>query len=127
MSITSESFMLSWTLIPGFKPGGLQKGYDITCNPGNHHIRVCNMCTRLREMCHTHMHTHTCTHTHMHTHTKHTFSITIFCFLRVCVYIRQNNSAFGITNMCHMGFKKSTILYSVLSGVSTRNNKTLLF
>jgi len=40
-SITSESFTLSWTLIPGFEPGGLQIGYDITCDPGNDLIRVC--------------------------------------------------------------------------------------
>ena len=44
-SITSESFTLSWTPIPGFQPGGLQIGYDITCNPGNDLIRVCCNCT----------------------------------------------------------------------------------
>jgi len=39
-AITSESFTLSWTLIPGFQPGGLQIGYDIMCSPGNHLVRV---------------------------------------------------------------------------------------
>jgi len=39
-TITSESFTLSWTLIPGFQQGGLQIGYDITCDQGIDLIRV---------------------------------------------------------------------------------------
>ena len=38
--VTSDSFTLSWTLLPGLEPGGLQIGYVIQCNPGDHIFMV---------------------------------------------------------------------------------------
>ena len=38
--VTSDSFTLSWTLLSGLEPGGLQIGYVIQCNPGDHTVMV---------------------------------------------------------------------------------------
>jgi len=38
--VTSDSFTLSWTLLPGLEPGGLQIGYVINCDPGIHRVMV---------------------------------------------------------------------------------------
>ena len=38
--VTSDSFTLSWTLLPGLEPGGLQSGYVIQCNPGDYMLMV---------------------------------------------------------------------------------------
>ena len=38
--VTSDSFTLSWTLLPGLEPDGLQIGYVIQCNPGDYMLMV---------------------------------------------------------------------------------------
>ena len=38
--VTSDSFTLSWTILSGLEPGGLQIGYEIECNPGDHTFMV---------------------------------------------------------------------------------------
>ena len=38
--VTSDSFTLSWTLLSGLEPGGLQSGYVVQCNPGDYMLMV---------------------------------------------------------------------------------------
>ena len=42
--VTSNSFILSWSLLPGLEPGGLQIGYVIECDPGNYILVVSLTC-----------------------------------------------------------------------------------
>ena len=38
--VTSDSFTLSWTLLPGLELGRLQIGYVIQCDPGDYMLTV---------------------------------------------------------------------------------------